>query len=138
MDNVLKKLKALIVDDVSSARKSTAAILRQLGLVNIVEARSSMEALDKLTTDTFHIIISDWDMPDMHGLELCKKVRETEQYKNTPFIMVTAASAREKVIEALSAGVSDYAIKPISLSVLADKIKNAFGSEKSKTISANT
>lgn len=129
MSNVLTKVKALIVDDVSSARKSLAAILRQLGLSNIVEARSSAEALEKLKTDTFHIIISDWDMPDMHGLELCKKIRESEQHKNTPFIMVTAASAREKVIEALSAGVSDYAVKPISLSVIADKIKNVFGGE---------
>ena len=65
-------------------------------------------------------------MPDMHGLDLCKKVRESAEYKNTPFIMVTSASAKEKVIEALSSGVTDYAVKPISLAVISDKISHSF------------
>ena len=126
MSCVFQKFRALVVDDVSSARKVLSVLLREIGLTNIVEARSSAEALEKLKKETFHLIISDWEMPDMPGLELCKHVREMSQYKDIPFIMVTSASGKAKVMEALSAGVSDYAVKPVSLAILTEKIKNAF------------
>jgi len=125
MSSPLNKFNVLIVDDVSSARKSLSIILRQLGIKNIVEARSSTEALDKLGKETFQLVISDWEMPDLDGLGLLNKVKENPNYKDLPFIMITSASEKERVIEAFHAGVTDYAIKPVSMDTISSKIVKA-------------
>jgi len=122
MDNKLNKFKVLVVDDVGSARKTLAAILRQMGIVNVTEAKSSLEALRRMECESFHLVISDWEMPDIDGLELFNTVRNIPAYKDTPFIMLTSSSEKDKVIEAISAGVTDYAIKPVSLETLSSKV----------------
>ena len=126
MSFLLDKFKVLIVDDVGSARKTLSIILREMGIKNVTEARSSQEALDRLKGDTFQLIISDWEMPDIDGLELLNKVKNIRNHKDVPFIMITSTSKRERVVEALKAGVTDYAVKPISLEILSDKILRAF------------
>jgi two-component system chemotaxis response regulator CheY len=120
------KIKVLVVDDVSSARKSLILILRQIGIKNVTEAKSSMEALERLQKETFQLIISDWEMPDINGLELLTMVKEGHTHKNIPFIMITSASEKDRVIKALEAGVTDYAIKPICLETLSNKILRVF------------
>lgn len=126
MNSELDKIKVLVVDDVSSARKTLILILRQIGIRYVTEAKSSKEAIDKLRNETFQLVISDWEMPDIDGLELLSRVKEEPDHKNIPFIMITSASEKDRVIEALKAGVTDYAIKPICFETLSNKILKVF------------
>ena len=115
-------MKFLIVDDFSTMRRIVRNILKQIGHTDVDEAENGKEALQKLKQDHFDFVISDWNMPTMTGLDLLKEVRNDPQLKGMPFLMVTAESKQENVVEAIKAGVSNYIVKPFTADVLKAKI----------------
>ncbi|NDY73388.1 response regulator [Desulfobacter hydrogenophilus] len=116
-------IKILIVDDFATMRRILKNILKQLGFKNLVEADDGTTAWDVLESQKIDLIISDWNMPKMTGLELLKKVRTSTQYKTAPFLMVTAEAQKQNVIEAVQAGVSNYVVKPFTAEAISDKLK---------------
>ncbi len=118
-----KMIKILIVDDFATMRKVIRNLLKQIGYENIVEAENGQIALSTLQSQKIDFIISDWNMPNMTGLELLKAVRADEDLKKTPFLMVTAEALKENVVEAVKAGVNNYIVKPFTAEVLEEKIK---------------
>ena len=118
-----KHIKILVVDDFATMRKVIRNLLKQVGYENIVEAEDGVTALRVLKSQKVDLIVSDWNMPNMTGLELLKAVRADEDLKPTPFLMVTAEALQDNVIAAVKAGVSNYIVKPFTAEVLNDKIK---------------
>ena len=116
-------IKILIVDDFATMRRILKNILKQLGFRNLVEADDGTTAWEVLESQEIDLIISDWNMPKMTGLELLKKVRASDQYKKSPFLMVTAEAQKQNVIEAVQAGVSNYVVKPFTAEAISDKLK---------------
>ena len=116
-------IKVLIVDDFATMRRILKNILKQIGFKNLVEADDGTSAWDILQGQSIDLIISDWNMPKMTGLELLKKVRASDQYKRTPFLMVTAEAQKQNVIEAVQAGVSNYVVKPFTAEAISDKLE---------------
>ncbi|MDD5475955.1 MAG: chemotaxis response regulator CheY [Syntrophales bacterium] len=114
--------KVLIVDDFSTMRKVIRNLLKQLGYENIVEAEDGVVALDALKKEKIDFVISDWNMPNMTGLELLKRVRADGALSKTPFLMVTAESLKENIVEAVKEGVDNYIVKPFTADVLGEKI----------------
>lgn len=117
-----KQIKILIVDDFATMRKVIRNLLKQLGYENIVEAEDGVAALRILRSQKIDLVISDWNMPNMTGLELLKEVRADGELKATPFLMVTAEALQDNVIAAVKAGVSNYIVKPFTAEVLNEKI----------------
>ena len=115
-------MKFLVVDDYSTMRKIVRNVLGQIGFGNIEEAGDGASALEKLKAGGYGLVISDWNMEPMSGLELLKNVRATGSLKETPFIMVTAEGTKEKVIEAIKTGVDDYLVKPLTLAQIQNKV----------------
>ncbi len=118
----------LLVDDMEPLRRVVRAMLKNLGYLNVLEASSGQQALQVLEK-TFvigkpvNVILSDWQMPGMTGIEFLEVVRTTEQYAHLPFLMITAEGQREQIIAAIQSGVSSYLMKPISPAMLEDKLK---------------
>ncbi|MBU0969767.1 MAG: response regulator [Proteobacteria bacterium] len=115
-------IKVLIVDDFATMRRILKNILKQLGFKNLVEADDGTTAWDILENQAIDLIISDWNMPKMTGLELLKKVRADSRYARKPFLMVTAEAQKQNVIEAVQAGVSNYVVKPFTAEAISDKL----------------
>jgi two-component system chemotaxis response regulator CheY len=120
-------IKILIVDDFSTMRKIIRNILTQLGFKNILEADDGTTALEILKKEKVDLIISDWNMPKMSGLELLKAVRSDENLKDIPFIMVTAEAQKESILEAIKYKVNQYIIKPFTPETLKEKLEKVFG-----------
>lgn len=119
-------MRVLVVDDFSTMRKIVKNILRQLGFNNIVEADDGSTAWEVLNKDNIDFIVSDWNMPNMSGIELLRKVRASEEYADIPFLMVTAEAQQENIIEAVQAKVSNYIVKPFTPETLGQKIEKIF------------
>lgn len=123
-----KNMKVLIVDDYRTMLRIIRNLLKQLGFTNVEEASDGSEALEILKQDSgFGLIISDWNMEPMTGLELLKEVRTDGKLKAIPFIMVTAESKSENVIAAKQAGVSNYVVKPFNAGTLKTKMTSVLG-----------
>lgn len=120
------KMKILVVDDFSTMRRIVKNILKQLGYENIDEAEDGVQAYSKLKNGGFGFVVADWNMPNMDGIELLKKVRSDPELKDMPFLMVTAEAKKEKVIEAIKAGVNNYIVKPFTAEVLKEKMDKIF------------
>ncbi|MFZ5763239.1 MAG: response regulator [Thermodesulfobacteriota bacterium] len=120
-------MKILIVDDFATMRRIVKNILTQLGYKNVIEADDGTTALDVLKTEKIDLIISDWNMPKMTGLDLLKAVRGDASMANTPFIMVTAEAQQDNIILAVKAKVSQYIVKPFTAETLAEKLQKIFG-----------
>ncbi len=120
------KMKILIVDDFSTMRRIIKNILRQFGYVNILEADDGATALEVLKAEKINFIISDWNMPQVSGIELLKTVRGSEEWREMPFLMVTAEGQKEHVLEAVKYKVNNYIIKPFTAETLIEKINNIF------------
>ncbi len=116
-------IKVLIVDDFATMRRILKNILKQLGFKNLVEADDGTTAWEVLENQEIDLIISDWNMPKMTGLELLKKVRADSKYARKPFLMVTAEAQKQNVIEAVQAGVSNYVVKPFTAEAISDKLE---------------
>jgi two-component system chemotaxis response regulator CheY len=121
--SVNKNLKILVVDDFATMRKVIRNLLKQGGFENIVEAEDGVAALKVLQSQKVDFIISDWNMPNMSGLELLKAVRGADDLKELPFLMVTAEALKDNVVAAVKAGVSNYIVKPFTAEVLNEKIE---------------
>jgi two-component system chemotaxis response regulator CheY len=119
-------MKVLVVDDFATMRRIVKGVLKQLGFNNIVEAEDGTAALNELKKEKFGMIVSDWNMPNMTGLELLKAVRGDDELKGIPFIMVTAEGQKENVIEAVKAGVSNYIVKPFTPETFNEKLQKVF------------
>ena len=119
-------MRVLVVDDFSTMRRIIKNILRQLGFTNVVEADDGTTAWDILNKDKIEFIISDWNMPQMTGIELLRKVRGSEEFADLPFLMVTAEAQQENIIEAVQAKVSNYIVKPFTADVMKQKIDKIF------------
>ncbi len=122
-----KNMPILIVDDYNTMLRIVRNLLKQLGFDNVEEANDGQQALEKLQSGNFGLIISDWNMEPMTGLELLQKVRATQRYQNIPFIMVTAESKTENVVAAKQAGVTNYIVKPFNAATLKSKLETVFG-----------
>ena len=120
-------IKILIVDDFSTMRKIIRNILTQLGFKNILEADDGTTALEILKKEKVDLIISDWNMPKMSGLELLKAVRSDENLKDIPFVMVTAEAQKENILEAIKYKVNQYIVKPFTPETLKEKLEKVFG-----------
>jgi two-component system chemotaxis response regulator CheY len=120
-------IKILIVDDFSTMRKIIRNILTQLGFKNILEADDGTTALVILKKEKVDLIISDWNMPKMSGVELLKAVRSDENLKDIPFIMVTAEAQKENILEAVKYKVNQYIVKPFTPEILKEKLEKVFG-----------
>jgi len=120
-------IKILVVDDFKTMRKIIKNILTQLGFKNIIEADDGTTALELLKKQKVDLIISDWNMPKMNGLELLKTVRSDDNLKDIRFIMVTAEAQKESVIEAIKHGVNQYVVKPFTPETLKEKLEKVFG-----------
>jgi len=121
-----KKMRILIVDDYATMLRILRNLLRQLELENVDEAANGEEALFKLRKSPYDLVISDWNMQPMTGIELLRHVRADAKLRPTPFIMVTAESKTENVIVAKQAGVSNYIVKPFNAETLKMKIASVF------------
>ncbi len=120
-------LKVLVVDDFATMRKIIKNILSQLGFKNIYEADDGTTALELLKKEKIDLIISDWNMPKMSGLELLKAVRSDPNLKDIIFIMVTAEAQKDNVIEAIKHGVNQYIVKPFTPETLKEKLEKVLG-----------
>ena len=107
-------------------RRIVKTCLRQLGFENVTEAEDGQAALEKLKTGEFELAISDWNMPNIMGIDLLRAVRADNKLKTTPFLMVTAQAQKENIIEAAKAGVSNYIIKPFAADSLQEKLDAIF------------
>ncbi len=117
-----KDMTVLVVDDFSTMRRIVRNILRELDFKDILEADDGSSAVEILKTQKVDLIVSDWNMPKMTGLDLLKFVRSNEPTKDLPFLMVTAEAQKENIVEAVKAKVSNYIIKPFTAVTLSDKL----------------
>ena len=121
------EMKVLIVDDYKTMLRILRNLLRQLNFLNVSEASDGAEALKMLQGDSYGLIISDWNMEPMTGIELLREVRSDGKLKSIPFIMVTAEDKTENIIAAKQAGVSNYIVKPFNAETLSKKITSVLG-----------
>ena len=121
------KMPVLIVDDYATMLRIIKNLLKQIGFDNVDEAADGGEAFQKMKLKKYGLVISDWNMQPITGIEFLRKVRQDPDLKATPFIMVTAESKTENVMEARNAGVSNYIVKPFSSEILKGKIASVLG-----------
>jgi two-component system chemotaxis response regulator CheY len=118
-------MRVLVVDDFATMRKIVKNVLKQISIENVVEAENGKHALMVLQTEPVDLIISDWMMPEMTGIEFLKVCKGDEEKKKIPFIMVTAEGQKDSVMEAIKSGVDNYIVKPFTPDKLKDAIDKA-------------
>jgi two-component system chemotaxis response regulator CheY len=121
-----KNLKVLVVDDMATVRMVVSQCLDEMGFKNIVEAPNGQAAWDVIANEGTGIglILSDWNMPKLTGVELVKLLRGDKRYAKIPFILVTTEKEAHRVLEAVKAGIDDYVVKPFTVVTLGEKLKN--------------
>ena len=119
-------LKFLVVDDFATMRRIIRNLLKELGFGNVDEAEDGVNALQKLRNERFDFVISDWNMPNMTGIDLLRNIRADDQLKTLPVLMVTAEAKKENIIAAAQAGASGYVVKPFTAVTLDEKLKKIF------------
>ncbi len=122
-----KNMSILIVDDYKTMLRIIRNLLNQLNFSNVEEAGDGNTALQKLRSNSIGLVISDWNMEPMTGLQLLREVRADANLKDTPFIMITAESKTENVVAAKEAGVSNYIVKPFNAETLRNKLVSVLG-----------
>ena len=122
-----KNMPILIVDDYKTMLRIIRNLLKQIGFENVEEATDGTAALAKLRESEFKLVISDWNMEPMTGIQLLREVRADDSLKHIPFIMITAESKSENVIAAKEAGVSNYIVKPFNAETLKTKLSSVLG-----------
>ena len=119
-------MKTLVVDDFATMRRIVKNVLRQIDITNVAEADNGKRALEVLRKEgDFELIVSDWIMPEMTGLEFLKACKEDESLRKIPFVMVTAEAQKASVIEAIKGGVDNYIVKPFTPDKLQEAIQKA-------------
>jgi two-component system chemotaxis response regulator CheY len=120
------KMKFLVVDDFSTMRRIVRNLLKELGFTNVDEAEDGVIALQKLKSSDFDFVVTDWNMPNMTGIELLRAVRADAALKGLPVLMITAEAKKENIIEAAQAGASGYIVKPFTAGTLGEKLTKIF------------
>ena len=120
------KLKFLVVDDFSTMRRIVRNLLKELGFQHVDEAEDGAEALQKLKRESFDFVVSDWNMPNMSGIELLKAIRGDQKLKHLPVLLVTAEAKRENIIEAAHEGANGFVVKPFTANTLEEKLNKIF------------
>lgn len=118
-------MRVLVVDDFATMRKIIKNVLKQINIENVLEAESGKHALSVMKNDPVDLIISDWIMPEMTGIEFLKACKGDDEFKGIPFIMVTAEAQKENIMEAIKSGVDNYIVKPFTPDKLKDAIEKA-------------
>ncbi len=127
MDKIIDfRMKVLVVDDFATMRKIVRNILKQIGFENIMEAEDGNAALRLVKSEPVGLVVTDWNMPNMTGLDLLKAIRQDPQTANLPVLMVTAEGLKENVMDAVKAGVNNYVVKPFTAEVLQEKLETIF------------
>jgi two-component system chemotaxis response regulator CheY len=119
-------MRILVVDDFSTMRRIVKNVLKQLGFETIDEAEDGQQAFSKLQGGGYGFMVTDWNMPNLDGFELLKKVRSDAALKDLPILMVTAEAEKDKVILAIQAGVNNYIVKPFTAEVFKEKMDKIF------------
>jgi len=122
----IQDTRFLIVDDFSTMRRILRNLLNELGFVNLQEAGDGVVALEKLKAQPFDFVVTDWNMPNMNGIELLQVIRADDSLKHLPVLMITAEARRENVIMAAKAGASGFVIKPFTAATLDEKLMRIF------------
>jgi two-component system chemotaxis response regulator CheY len=120
------KMKILVVDDFATMRRIITNVLRQIGFENIVEAEDGTKALQVLEQEAIDFVVTDWNMPEMSGLDLLKAIRSRGEKSDLPVLMVTAEALQENIVAAARAGVNNYIVKPFDAKTLSEKINKIF------------
>ena len=120
------KMKFLVVDDFSTMRRIVRNLLKELGFTNFDEAEDGVIALQKLKASEFDFVVTDWNMPNMTGIELLRAIRADAALKALPVLMITAEAKKENIIEAAQAGASGYIVKPFTAGTLSEKLNKIF------------
>ena len=115
-------MRFLIVDDSSTMRRIIINTLNKLGFADFTEAANGREGIDRLATDAIDMIITDWNMPEMSGIEFLRRIRADDKTRDLPVLMVTTNAAKTDIVEALRAGVSNYVVKPFTPDTFKEKI----------------
>jgi len=119
-------MKFLVVDDFATMRRIVRNLLKDLGFNNVHEAEDGAVALNMLRRERFDFVATDWNMPNMNGIELVKAIRADAALKHLPVLMVTAEAKKENIIEAAQSGASGYVVKPFTSATLEEKLKKIF------------
>ena len=119
-------MKFLVVDDFSTMRRIVRNLLKELGFSNVDEAEDGVAALSKLRSTHFDFVVSDWNMPNMTGIDLLKEIRGDASLKHLPVLMVTAEAKKENIVSAAQAGASGYIVKPFTAATLEEKLNKIF------------
>ncbi len=119
-------MKFLVVDDFSTMRRIVRNLLKELGFNNVDEAEDGVDALGKLRGGGFQFVVSDWNMPNMTGIDLLKNIRADATLKHLPVLMVTAEAKKENIIAAAQAGANGYVVKPFTAATLDEKLNKIF------------
>lgn len=122
-----KSMQILIVDDQQTMRDLLRKCLQELGIMKITATKSGEDALETIGKESFDLVISDWNMDGMSGLDLLKKIRSNPVVKSLPFIMATGAQDKKQVLAAKEAGANNYIVKPFSAAELKKRIEAVFG-----------
>jgi len=123
----LQNLKILIVDDSPTMRRILVNTVIKAGFSDVKEAEDGKDALAKLLAGNFDLLMTDWNMPNMNGLELVSAVRQEEKFKNLPILMVTTRNMKEDIVTAIKSGVNGYIVKPFDAKTLNAKIAELMG-----------
>ncbi|HZH57244.1 MAG TPA: chemotaxis response regulator CheY [Burkholderiaceae bacterium] len=123
---VQKTMKILIVDDFPTMRRIIKNLLKDLGFENVDEAEDGAMGLEKLRNGNFDFVVSDWNMPNMDGLEMLKSIRADPNLSKLPVLMVTAEAKKENIIAAAQAGANGYVVKPFTAATLEEKLNKIF------------
>ena len=121
-----KNMSFLVVDDFPTMRRIVRSLLKELGFTNVEEAEDGQDALNKLRAGNFEFVVSDWNMPNLDGLEMLKEIRQDNALKDLPVLMVTAEAKKENIIAAAQAGANGYVVKPFTAATLEEKMNKIF------------
>ncbi len=121
-----KNMSILVVDDFPTMRRIVRGLLKELGFTNVEEAEDGQDALNKLRSGSFEFVVSDWNMPNLDGLDMLKQIRADAALQHLPVLMVTAEAKKENIIAAAQAGANGYVVKPFTAATLEEKLNKIF------------
>jgi two-component system chemotaxis response regulator CheY len=116
-------MRFLVVDDSSTMRRIIVNTLNKLGYQEVIEAGNGREGIDRAAAENVDLVITDWNMPEMNGIDFIRALRATDKMRDTPILMVTTNAAKDDIVEALRAGVSNYIVKPFTPDTFREKIE---------------
>jgi two-component system, chemotaxis family, chemotaxis protein CheY len=120
-------MRILVVDDSTTMRRILINTLNKLGYTDVVDGCNGREGLDRLGTNQIDLVITDWNMPEMSGIEFIRNIRANDKTRGIPVLMVTTNAAKDDIVEALKAGVNNYVVKPFTADVIKEKIEAVLG-----------